>query len=72
MKRFTHLIEFITEDNRHFYNKDIKCPVCGEVMWCDSIHTVSNGQSDLNVVCPHECCTMNIKIKDKVLWDDKI
>ena len=72
MKRFNQLIEFISEDNKVFYNKDIKCPVCGEVMWCDSIIIDSNEEGEINVICPYEHSTMNIKIKKSILWDDKI
>lgn len=74
MRAFTKLIEFVTERNEHFYNRDIKCPVCGETMWADDIYVGpdSDGNNVLCIVCKNECCTMEIKYKNYTLWDDKL
>ena len=73
MKPFKNLIEFITRRGKHFYNKDIKCPVCGETMWWDDSNIdVNTDHKTLRVICKHECCTMEIKFEDYILWDDKV
>lgn len=74
MRPFTNLMEFITPRGRHFYNKDIKCPVCGEIMWPadEYVDSDSDGNDVLCLACQHECCTMKIKFKDYILWDDEI
>lgn len=74
MKPFKNLIEFVTRHNIHFYNRDIKCPVCGETMWADDnyVGSDSDGNDVLRLVCKKECCTMEIKYKDYILWDDKL
>jgi len=74
MRPFTNLIEFITRRHHHFYNKDIKCPICGETMWAGDKYTDldSEGNKVLCLACKNECCTMEIKYKDYILWDDEI
>ena len=74
MKAFENLIEFVTKYNKHFYNRDLKCPVCGETMWFDDnyIDSNSNGNNVLCLICKNECCTMEVKYKDYILWDEKL
>lgn len=74
MKAFKNLIEFIAKDNKHFYNRDIKCPVCGETMWFDDSKIDLNitEHRTLQLVCRNECCTMDIEYKRHILWDDKL
>jgi hypothetical protein len=74
MKAFKNLIEFVTKRNKRFYNRDIKCPVCGETMWADDnyVSSDSDGNNVLCLACKNECCTMEIKYKNYTLWDDEI
>lgn len=72
MKSFKNLIEFITRNNKHFYNRDIKCPVCGETMWFDDSQLNYLDHNILYLVCKNNCCTMNIEYKHRILWDDKL
>ncbi len=74
MKAFKYLIEFITRNNKHFYNRDIKCPVCGEIMWFDDTQVDSylTDRNILHLVCKSNCCTMDIEYKHHILWDDKL
>lgn len=74
MRPFKNLIEFATRHNKHFYNRDIKCPVCGETMWTDDNYNSqdSDGNNVLCLICKNECCTMEIKYKSYTLWDDKL
>ena len=74
MKAFKNLIEFVTRHNKHFYNRDIKCPVCGETMWFDDSQADSDSidHNILHLVCPNNCCTMAIEYKHHILWDDKL
>lgn len=74
MKPFKNLIEFVSKHNIHFYNRDIKCPVCGETMWVGDnyIDSVSENSKILCLACKNECCIMEIQYKDFILWDDKL
>ena len=74
MRRFNNLIEFVTRHNKHFYNRDIKCPVCGETMWFDDsqIDSNSTGHNILRLICPNNCCTMEIEYERHILWGDEI
>ncbi len=73
MKAFKNLIEFITRHNKHFYNREIKCPVCGETMWFDDSQVDDFTDHDiLHLVCKNKCCTMAIEYKRFILWDDKL
>ena len=74
MKAFKNLIEFVTRHNKHFYNRDIKCPVCGEIMWFDysQLDSYSTDHNILHLVCKNNCCTMDIEYKHHILWDDKL
>lgn len=73
MRPFQHLIEFVTRYNKHFYNRDIKCPVCGEIMWFDNsqVETPLDNKI-LHLVCKNNCCIMDIEYKRHILWDDKL
>ncbi len=74
MKPFKNLIEFVTRHNRHFYNRDIKCPVCGETMWFEDgqVESDSMSRNTLHLVCKNNCCTMDIEYERHILWDDKL
>ena len=73
MKTFKNLIEFVTRYNKHFYNRDIKCPVCGETMWFDDSQVETPSDNNiLHLVCQNNCCTMGIEYKRYILWDDKL
>lgn len=43
-------------------------------MWADDNYVGSNSDGDkvLCLACKNECCTMEIKYKDYILWDDEI
>ena len=69
MRQFNSIIEFVTKHNKRFYNRDIKCPVCGETMWFDDSQLETN---ILHLVCHNDCCTMGIEYERHILWDDKI
>ena len=72
MKAFKNLIEFVTKYNKHFYNRDIKCPVCGETMWFDDSQVGSDitDNNILHLICKNNCCTMNIEYKRHIFWDE--
>lgn len=70
MKPFKKLIEFVSMCNMHFYNRDIKCPVCGETMWFDDSKVTD--RNILHLVCPNNCCTMDIEYERHIIWDDKL
>ena len=73
MRPFTKLIEFLIKDNKHFYNKDIKCPICRETMWFDDSQIdYPKDHNILRLVCKNNCCTMEIEYKRYILWDDKL
>ena len=73
MKAFRNLIEFVSRHNKHFYNRDIKCPVCGETMWFDEIQVETPSDNKiLHLICKNNCCTMDIEYKRHILWDDKL
>ena len=74
MRPFTKLIEFITRHHDHFYNKDIKCPVCGETMWFDDskVDGYITDRNILHLVCHNNCCTMDIEYKSHIFWVDEI
>ena len=74
MKAFKNLIEFVTRYNQYFYNRDIKCPVCGETMWFDNSQVDSDitDRNILYLVCKNNCCTMDIEYKRHILWDEKL
>lgn len=74
MKAFKNLIEFVTKYNKRFYNRDIKCPVCGETMWFDDSQVDSDitDRNILHLVCKNNCCTMDIEYKRHILWDEKL
>ena len=74
MKAFKNLIEFVTKHNQHFYNRDIKCPVCGETMWFDDskVDIDITDHNLLHLVCHNKCCTMTIEYEHHILWDDKL
>jgi hypothetical protein len=74
MKAFKNLIEFVTRHNKHFYNRDIKCPICGETMWFDDSRIENDfpGRKILRLVCKNNCCTMDIEYKYHILWDDEL
>ena len=74
MKPFKNLIEFVTRHNIHFYNRDVKCPVCGETMWFEDgqVESDSMNRNTLHLVCKNNCCTMDIEYERHILWDDKL
>ena len=73
MKAFKKLIEFVTRQNKHFYNRDIKCPVCGETLWFDDSQAeVPSDRNKLRLVCKNNCCTMEIEYERHIWWDDEI
>lgn len=73
MKPFKNLIEFVSRHNKHFYNRDIKCPVCGETMWFDDSQAETHSDINmLHLVCKNNCCTMDIEYERHILWDDKL
>lgn len=74
MRQFKNLIEFVTKYNEHLYNKDIKCPVCGETMWFDDseVNGDITDRNTLHLVCHNNCCTMKIEYKRHILLDDEI
>ena len=72
MRPFKNLIEFVTRHNEHLYNKDIKCPICGETMWFDDSEVSIEDCNILRLVCKHNCCTMKIEYERHILWDDEL
>jgi hypothetical protein len=70
MESFKNLVEFIGKDHKHFYNRDIKCPVCGNIMCYDN--TTKDYHGTLYLICTSKCCKMEIPIEDYIIWGDKL